>query len=86
MTCIADHLVKSWSSTQSVIALSTGGAELYALNKSAAQSIGLQSLLANISIGLEVRLHTDATAGRAIATRRGLAKVRHIAVNELWLQ
>ena len=44
MTCIGDHVVKSWSSTQSVIALSTGEAELYALNKTAAQSLGLLSL------------------------------------------
>ena len=86
MICLGDHLVKSWSSTQSVIALSTGEAELYALNKAAAQALGLQSLLADMGINLSVRLHTDATTGRAIATRRGLGKVRHIAVNELWLQ
>ena len=86
MMCLGDHLVKSWSSTQSVIALSTGEAELYALNKTAAQSLGLQSLLADMGIDLSVRVHTDATTGRAIATRRGLGKVRHIAVNELWIQ
>ena len=83
MTCLGDHLVKSWSSTQSVIALSTGEAELYALNKAAAQSMGLQSLLADMGIDLSIRVHTDATTGRAIATRGGLGKVRHIAVNEL---
>ena len=33
-----------------------------------------------------MRLHTDATTRRAIATRRGLGRVRQIAVNELWLQ
>ena len=86
MTCLGDHVVKSWSSTQSVIALSTGEAELYALNKTAAQSLGLQSLLMDLGVELSVRLHTDATTGRAIATRRGLGKVRHIAVNELWIQ
>ena len=40
----------------------------------------------DLGVKLSVRLHTDATTGRAIATRRGLGKVRHIAVNELWLQ
>ena len=39
-----------------------------------------------MGIDLNVRLHTDATTGRAMAMRRGLGKVRHIAVNELWLQ
>ena len=39
-----------------------------------------------MGVDLTVRLHTDATTGRAMAMRRGLGKVRHIAVNELWLQ
>ena len=79
-------MVKSWSSTQSVIALSTGEAELYAINKTAAQAMGLQSLLQDMGIELAIRVHTDATTGRAIVTRKGLGKVRHIAVNELWMQ
>ena len=82
MTCIGDHLDKSSSSPQSVIALSTGEAEPYALNNSAARSIGLQSLLADMSIDLQIWLHTDETTGRVIATRRRLGKVRHIAVNK----
>ena len=86
LICLGDHVVKSWSSTQTVVALSTGEAELYALNKAAAQSLGLQSLLTDLGVNMSIRLHTDATTGRAIATRRGLGKVRHIAVNELWLQ
>lgn len=83
---MGDHVIKAWSSTQTVIALSTGEAELYALNKASAQGLGLQSLLKDMGIELEVRVHTDATTGRAIVTRRGLGKVRHIAVNELWMQ
>ena len=83
---MGDHIIKAWSSTQTVIALSTGEAELYALNKASAQGLGLQSLLNDLGIDLEVRVHTDATTGRAIVTRRGLGKVRHIAVNELWMQ
>lgn len=86
LVCVGDHVIKAWSSTQTVIALSSGEAELYALNKAAAQALGIQSLLNDLGINLEIRLHTDATTGRAIATRRGLGKVRHIAVNELWLQ
>ena len=35
---------------------------------------------------MDIRLHTDATTAKSIATRRGLGKVRHTAVNELWLQ
>ena len=83
MTCLGDHVVKLWSSTKTVVALSTGEAELYALNKPAAQSLGLQSPLMDLGVELDVRLHTDANTGRAIATRRGLGKVRHIAIKEL---
>ena len=39
---LGDHPIKSWSSTQSVIPLSTGEAELYAINKDAASAIGAQ--------------------------------------------
>lgn len=86
LVCVGDHVIKAWSSTQSVIALSSGEAELYALNKAAAQAMGIQSLLNDLGVNLGIGLHTDATTGRAMATRRGLGKVRHIAVNELWLQ
>lgn len=86
LVCLGNHAIKAWSSTQSVIAFSSGEAELYALNKAAAQAMGLRSLHNDMGISLEIRLHTDATTGRAIATRRVLGKVRYIAVNELWLQ
>ena len=84
--CLGDHVVKSWSSSQSIIALSTGEAELYALNKASATAMGLKSLLADLGVFLEIKVFTDATTGKAMATRRGLGKVRHIAVNELWIQ
>ena len=35
---------------------------------------------------MDIRVFTDATTGKSIATRRGLGKVRHISVNELWIQ
>ena len=83
---IGDHTVKSWSSTQSIIALSTGEAELYAINKSAATALGLQSLLNDLGVSLDIKIFTDASTGKSIASRKGLGKVRHISVNELWIQ
>ena len=84
--CLGDHAIKTWSSTQSVIALSTGEAELYAIDKAAATGMGGQSLLRDIGVDLDLRVFTDASTGTSLASRRGLGKVRHIAVNELWLQ
>ena len=34
----------------------------------------------------KVDLNTDASAAKGIAMRRGVGKVRHIEVNQLWLQ
>ena len=41
------HLVKSWSSTQQVMALSTGEAELHGMLNGAAQTKGLISIMAD---------------------------------------
>lgn len=45
MMCIGDHVIESRRSTQSVIALRTGQAELYAINKSAANGLGAWSAI-----------------------------------------
>ncbi len=36
-----------------------------------------------VSIGVNVK--TDASAAKGIASRKGLGKVRHIDVSQLWL-
>ena len=35
---------------------------------------------------MSIEMFTDSSAARGIAIRRGLGKVRHIAVCQLWLQ
>ena len=35
---------------------------------------------------MTVTVKTDASAAKGIATRRGMGKVRHIEVNQLWVQ
>ena len=83
---IGDHCIKTWSINQSVIALSSGEAEFYALTKASAMAMGARALLEDLGITLKIRVLTDATTGKAIASRRGLGKVRHIATHELWIQ
>ena len=80
------HMIKSWSSTQSVIALSSGEAEYYGMVKGASVALGLQSVLKDFDIECNIVLKSDATAAIAISNRRGLGKVRHIEVCQLWLQ
>ena len=80
------HLIKSWSSTQSVIALSSGEAEYYGIVKGASVGMGLQAVLKDFEVETAITIKSDATAAIAIASRRGLGKVRHIEVCQLWLQ
>ena len=80
------HLIKSWSSTQSVIALSSGEAEYYGMVKGASVGLGLRAVLSDFNISVRLTLKSDASAAIAIASRRGLGKVRHIEVCQLWLQ
>ena len=69
-----------------MIALSSGEAELYAIIKGATQCLGLRSLLHDLGRGCRLRVFTDSTAGKAIASRRGLGRVRHIDVSNRWIQ
>ena len=80
------HLIKSWSSAQSVVALSSGEAEYYGMVKVSSVALGLQSVLKDFNIECDVVLKSDASAAIAISNRRGLGKVRHIEVCQLWLQ
>ena len=66
--------------------LSSGEAEYYGLVRGAAQAIGMRSLLADFGIKRRIWLKTDASVAKSISARRGIGKVRHIEVNQLWLQ
>ena len=79
-------MIKSWSSTQSVIALSSGEAEYYGMVKGASVALGLQPVLKDFDFECSIVLKSDASAAIAISNRRGLGKVRHIEVCQLWLQ
>ena len=74
------------STTQNVIATSSGEAEFYALTKSASRAIGAVAMAADMSKKLKPVVHVDATASKGIASRRGVGKVRHLHTQVLWLQ
>ena len=81
-----EHMVKQWASTQDVLSLSSGEAEYYGIVRGGAQALGIRSLLADWGIQRRIRIKTDASVAKSIASRRGVGKVRHIEVNQLWLQ
>ena len=83
---VGQHTIKTWSSTQAVVALSSGEAEYYALVKGAAQAIGIRNMLKDIGVATEIEIKTDANAAIGIGSRRGTGKVRHLETNQLWVQ
>ena len=80
------HLLKSYSSTQSVIALSSGEAEYYGLTKASSVGLGIKGMCGDLGVPTHVEVLTDASAAKGIATRIGLGKVRHLETSQLWLQ
>ena len=48
--------------------------------------MGTQSLLKDMEVDVKIRILEDSSAAKGIAERTGLGKVRHIEVNQLWIQ
>jgi hypothetical protein len=78
--------LKTWSKTQTVIALSTGEAELAAIVKGSTEALGIKSLLEDFGISVSLTICSDASAAIGMVGREGLGKVRHLAVADLWVQ
>ena len=80
------HCLKGWSQTQTTIALSSAEAELSGLVVAATQSIGLRSVAMDLGLSFDITLWSDAAAAIGIARRKGLGRVRHLDVADLWIQ
>ena len=80
------HMLMSWSVTQGVVALSSGEAELYAMVKGAANTLGLISLAGDFGLRVDGRIFCDASAAIGIVNRTGVGRLRHVRVQYLWLQ
>ena len=66
--------------------ISSGEAEFYAIVEGISRALGVQSLLKDLGQFLKVQIHTDSTAGKGIAQRNGIGKVRHLDTKYLWIQ
>ena len=83
---IGKHCIRTWSSTQPSVTLSSGEAEFYGLVKAAGAGLGHQSLLRDVGLELPVCVWTDSSAALGIASRSGLGKLRHLETHTLWVQ
>ena len=80
------HMLKGWSKTQFLVALSSGESELYAPFKAAAEALGMMSMLKDLGWRVIGEVWGDASAALGIIHRRGLGKTRHIDTGLLWIQ
>ena len=83
---LGSHCVRHWSTTQPTISLSSAEAELHGISKGCSQGLGLQSIARDLGLSLKVIVFTDAAAAIGIVRRRGLGRVRHLDVSDLWVQ
>ena len=86
---LGKHCLKTWSSTQGPIALSSAEAEFYALVDAVLRAKGALNMLSEVGIvGLSpvVEACTDSSAVKSFVSKRGLGKMRHLELRDLWLQ
>ena len=89
VTMRGSHCIKTWSVTQGPIALSSAEAEYYAMVDRVIKAMGIQAMCEEIGMqGMSgpIVLHTDSSAAKSFASRRGLGRARHIQTRCLWLQ
>ena len=82
-----NHAIKHWSTSQAVIALSSGEAEYYGCVKAGSIALGVKSMLNDMGLKKDrLKIKTDASVAKSLAAKRGLGGIKHIEVNQLWLQ
>ena len=82
----AGGVLKTWSKRQSCTATSSGEAELHSLAKGMAEALGIRSVAADLGWEVKLRIWTDSSAAKSIASRTGIGRTRHIDVSYLWVQ
>ena len=90
VSCLAErfggHLLEVSVAKQTVVALSSGEAEFYAIVRAVATGLQTKQLLETCGLALELDALSDSSAGRAVCTRTGSGKIRHLELKELWIQ
>ena len=80
------HMINHWASTQKVVALSSGEAELVAMVKISTEILGLIQMMKEWNCPIEGEIFADSTTALAVVNRRGNGKMRHVKIGNLWIQ
>ena len=81
-------MLRSSSTTQAIVSLSSGESEFYSAVKGCSVAMGIKSLMKDMGLVLSqpILLKVDSTACLGMAGRKGAGRVRHIHTPCLWLQ
>ena len=80
------HTLQHWSSTQSIISLSSAEAELNAAVKMVSETLGVRNLYEAAGVSKLIVVKTDSSACNGILHREGCGKVKHLETRQLWVQ
>ena len=86
---LGGHCIKTSSPTQGAVALSSAEAEFYAMVEGALRAKWATTVAKEMGVrGVEgaLVLGTDSAAAKSFVARRGLGRMRHLEVRDLWLQ
>ena len=84
---MGDSVLRSWSSVQSTMALSSGEAELYAIIRAGSFTKYMVSLASDFGMTMDGIVLSDSAAALGICQRSGLGgRTRHVQVQYLWAQ
>ena len=71
---LGGHPIFAASSTQTILSLSSGEAEFYGAVRCACRTLGLKSLLSDLSLEVKAELVTDSSACKGLCSRRGAGR------------
>ena len=83
------HCVKTWSTTQGAVALSSAEAEFYAMVDGVIKGKWMVTIARELGFGemkSKIVIGTDSSAAKSFVARRGMGRMRHIEVRDLWLK
>lgn len=78
--CYGGCVVKTWARLQGSVSLSSSEAEYYSMVSGVCEALGLQSFLLELGETIEIEVRTDSLSARDSVEKRGLLRVRHLAI------
>ena len=85
---LGKHCIKTWSSTQGAVALSSAEAEFYAMIEAVIRGKGILNIMQEIGFVVteRIQLFTDSSVAKSFVSRTGLGRMKHLEIRDLWLQ